>query len=120
MEETVSLPVLMIAVTDCKSLFDALRVDETAVPSENSLIMILLQIKESLRTGSLSALAWCDTRDMLADALNKGAVARKAIVEFSCSASWVLNHPFVMHHEKMQMSIPSNIERDKEELLAMT
>lgn len=107
MDETGTLPVLLQAITDCKSLVDALAVEETQVPSESSLIMVLLQIKEALRTGTLSSIVWVDTRDMLADALNKGTIARHAIIQFSRSAEWTLQHPYHIHYEPLQVTIPS-------------
>ena len=108
MDETGTLPIVLQAVTDCKSLFDALKSDETQVPTESSLIMILLQIKESLRTGTLDSIAWVDTRDMIADALNKGAIARHDIMEFSRTALWKLKHDYAIHREPSRVPIASS------------
>ncbi len=55
------------AVVDAKSVFDSLCVADIKAPSEASLIMILLSIKESLRNWTLRTLWWVDTTDMLAD-----------------------------------------------------
>ena len=110
LDETGSLPVCIQAITDCKSLLDALRVEETQVPTESSLIMILLQIKEGLRTGTISSLAWVDTRDMIADGLNKGSIARKALLQFSMSAEWKVMHEYVVHYEKLKMTIPAQLD----------
>ena len=107
LDEQGRLPVKIHAVTDCKSLLDALIAEETQVPSENSLIMVLLQIKEGLRTGTIASLTWVDTRDMLADALNKGTIARHHIVDFSNSAVWHLKHEFQTHREPTLQAIPS-------------
>ena len=108
LEETGLLPICLQAITDCRSLFDALKAEETQVPSESSLIMILLQLKELLRTGTLSSLVWCDTRDMVADALNKGSIARQAIMTFSREGVWELQHAVSIHKETHRTAIVSS------------
>ena len=99
MEENGTLPVKICLATDCRSLFDALRVDETQVPTEQSLVMLLMQIKENLRTRTIEVIAWVDTRDMIADGLNKGCIARRGLLEFSMTGLWKLLHPYVVHTE---------------------
>jgi hypothetical protein len=42
--------------------------------------LLLLSLQEALCSWHLRKIHWVDTRDMLADALNKGAVSRKALV----------------------------------------
>jgi hypothetical protein len=111
LEETGCLPIPLHAVTDCKSLLDALRVDETQVPTEASLIMILCQVKELLRTGTLASLSWVDTRDMAADGLNKGSVSRAALRKLSMTAEWVLQFAVVTHQEKLKIAIPAQLEQ---------
>ena len=56
LEQSGKMPIRMVAITDCKSLYDALKAEETQVPTESSLIMILLQLKELLRVGTMSSL----------------------------------------------------------------
>ena len=92
----------------CKSLYDALKAEETQVPTESSLIMILLQLKELLRVGTMSSLVWCDTRDMVADALNKGTIARHAIMQLALSGVWELKHEFITHTEPYHTPIISS------------
>ena len=86
------LPVLVEAVVDCLSVFAALAQDDVRTPSEASLVMILHGLKEALLTHNLRRLWWVSTFDMLADALNKGSVSRKALVDFGLSGEWVLKH----------------------------
>ena len=45
MDEAGSLPFCLQLITDCRSLFDSLRCEDTAIPTEQSLIMLLLQIE---------------------------------------------------------------------------
>ena len=47
--------------------------------TEASLVAHLLWLRELLRIGALRELQWIDTRDMLADALTKGTIDRKAL-----------------------------------------
>lgn len=110
MDETGTLPIKLQLLVDCKSLFDTLKADEVKMPREASLVMLLHQLKESLRTGSLSSIVWVDTRDMLADALNKGIIARKAIIDFCTKAHWSPQFPFSIFSEKKKVSVPSVLE----------
>jgi hypothetical protein len=107
LDETGQLPLRMQLVIDCRSLFDSLKMDETQVPREASLFMLLLQLKESLRTGSLESIVWCDTRDMVADGLNKGIIARKDLINYSTTGNWILQHPFQIFREKLKVPVAS-------------
>lgn len=105
LDETGGLPVPIQLVTDCRSLYDALKVDDTSIPSESSLLMPLLQLKENLRTGTLQSIVWCDTRDMAADGLNKGCINRQALLQLATTALWSLNHPVHVHSESHRKAI---------------
>ena len=107
LDETGSLPIKLQLIIDCRSLYDTLKVEEIQLPREASLVMLLYQLKESLRTGSLQSIVWVDTRDMLADALNKGIIARQAIINFCTRACWWPEHPFKIFAEKTHVPIPS-------------
>ena len=67
------------------------------MPLESSLIAILLVAREALHTGRIRALHWCDTRDMLADGMNKGSISRKAIVDCMKTGVWSVSWPSVRH-----------------------
>jgi hypothetical protein len=114
LEATGKLPMPLHLITDCKSLLDALVPDETQVPSESSMIMVLLQLKESLKIGTIKAITHVDTRDMLADALNKGSIARGAIREAMMSGTWLVRHPVTTHFEKIRAVILPETERPLE------
>jgi len=107
MDEAGGLPFCLQLVTDCKSLFDNLRCEETAIPTEQSLIMLLLQIKEGLRTGTIQSIVWADTRDLIADGLTKGSIARAALLAFSCTSLWELKHTFEIFTEPKKVPIIS-------------
>ena len=102
------LPIKIQAITDCRSLFDALKAEETQIPSEQSLILLLLQLKESLRTSTLQSIVWCDTRDMVADGLNKGVIARRDLLNFSMTAQYTFRHEFAIHSETVKTTITSS------------
>ena len=93
------LPVALEACVDAKSVFDALCASETRTPSESSLILVLLQVKEFLRHWVLRSLYWIHTQDMASDGLNKGAVSRHALLAVPMIAEWKLLHSSEKHQE---------------------
>ena len=103
LEESGKLAVSIEGVIDAKSVFDSLTVTDIKVPSEASLIMILLSIKESLLSHTLKTLWWVDTVDMLSDGLNKGAVSRIALLKASLDGFWLVTKPAVSFSEKTQV-----------------
>ena len=100
-DETGALAISMDGVIDAKSVFDALSVADIRPPTEASLVMILLSIKEAMLTQTLKTLWWCDTVDMCADGLNKGAVPRTALLEVASVGKWVVRKPAVSFCEKV-------------------
>ena len=85
------------ATIDAKSVYESIRTVEAKMPMESSLIAILLVARETLQTGRVRALHWCDTRDMLADGMNKGSISRKAIVDCMKTGVWKVSWPSVRH-----------------------
>ena len=108
LDESGNLPFCLQLVTDCRSLFDSLRCEETAIPTEQSLIMLLLQIKESMRTGTIKSIVWADTRDLIADGLTKGSIARLALLNVSMTSLWKLKHTFEIFVEPRKVPIVSS------------
>ena len=107
MEETGNLIFDIEACIDAKSIYDSLTPSDTKNPTEGSLIFVLLQVKEMLRSGTLRTLWWVDTRDMLADALNKGCVSREALLVACRTGSWVLKHASHAHRELEVQTVAS-------------
>lgn len=89
---------------DAKSVFDALKASEIKPPTESSLILILLVLKEGLLTWTLKRLWWCDTRDMCADGLNKGIISRQGLHDL-CSGEWKLAHKCIGFSESKQQKL---------------
>ena len=95
LEEKGMLILPMQAVVDAKSVYDALATTDIKAPSEQSLTMLLCQVKESLRTHSLHRLWWCHTEDMISDGLTKGLVSRQALLTLGDTGRWTLLHEAV-------------------------
>ena len=83
------------ACLDAKSVFDSIVVADLKRPAEASLINILGQMREHMACHRIRTLFWIDTRDMLADGLNKGAVSRKALMQALVDGTWQVVHPLV-------------------------
>ena len=94
------LPVPLEACIDAKSVFDSLVAEETRMPTESSLILVLLQLKEMLVLGVLRALYWIATEDMGADGLNKGAVSRAATINIPTKGFWAPEKAYERHSER--------------------
>ena len=105
MSENGSWPFEIHAAVDCRSVFDSLACEEPRHPTESSLIMLMLQLKQDLASGCLSKLWWTSTTDMLADALNKGAVSRSAILRACLQGAWILHHDTVFHQEHQRTAV---------------
>ena len=80
-------------VIDAQSVFDALNVLDVCTPQETSLKLHLIAIRNRLERGVIRALWWCDTRDMLADALTKGGIDRKLLVRAMHQGKLTVTHP---------------------------
>jgi len=107
MSEKGTWPYDVEAVIDCRSVFDALACEEPKQPTESSLLMLLLQLKQELASRSLSKLWWVSTTDMLADALNKGMVSRSAVLRACMQGMWILHHDTVFHQELKRVAVAS-------------
>ena len=90
-EEDGQFSVPIHAAIDAFSVFTAIRKTSPTKPSEASLVILILALRESLEKGRLSAVWWVDTLSMLADGLTKGACPRKALLEAFCNGKWFLN-----------------------------
>ena len=82
---------------DARSVFESIIARTDKPPTEASLIVILLSIKEQCRLGLVRTLWWVDTEDMVADALTKGVVLREAILKLMSTGTWATAKPFKKH-----------------------
>ena len=76
---------------DAMSVYAAVTATFIKIPAEKSLLSHIQYLRELLDTKVLEALAWIDTRDMVADGLTKGAVERDALHE-CMNGSWKVQH----------------------------
>ena len=90
--------VRMTAVIDAKSVLESVKVKEVKVPTDQAVYIHVLRLKELCRT-QLSSLVWIDTRDMIADGLNKGSVERGPLQQLLRDAQWRVDNPLVRHQE---------------------
>ena len=96
------------ACLDAKSVYDSIVHADLKTPEEKSLKNILGQMREHMSTTRIKKLWWIDTRDMLADGLNKGAVSRKALLLALTRGLWHVEHPTVSMESK-NLSYSDNI-----------
>ena len=83
------------ACLDAKSVYDSIVHSDLKTPQEKSLINILGQMREHMSYRRIRRLWWIDTRDMLADGLNKGAISRRALLTALTKGTWLVEHPTV-------------------------
>ena len=87
---------------DALSVYAAVTATFIKIPAEKSLLSHVQYLRELLDTKVLEALAWIDTRDMVADGLTKGAVDRAAI--HACMAGkWDIMHEAKVWRASKQM-----------------
>ena len=87
-------------VLDAKSVYESIIAKDAKVPTEQSLIAILMSIREQLRDRVVRYVWWVDTLDMVADALTKGSVPREQILALMNLGHWVFTKGFCSTHAK--------------------
>ena len=76
---------------DAMSVYAAVTAAHIKIPAEKALLGHLQFLRELLDKGVINALYWVDTRDMVADGMTKGSVARDAILR-AMSGSIIVSH----------------------------
>ena len=71
----------MILYLDAMSVYAAITAAFQKIPADQSVLCHCLYLRELLNSFVLKALAWLDTRDMLADGLTKGSIDRDSLHE---------------------------------------
>ena len=71
----------IVFVVDSMSVFAAVTAVQIKVPAESSLLSHIQFLRELLDNNVVEALAWTDTRDMVADGLTKSSVDRTALLD---------------------------------------
>ena len=83
-------PTPIEAVIDAYSVFAAVTNTDVKLPLEESLVVIVMAIREQFSIGMLTRLWWCSTDDMLSDGLTKGAVMREPLLKALTEGRWQL------------------------------
>ena len=76
-------------MVDALSVHAAVTASNVKTPAELSLVVHIRRVRSLLDSGVLSKIVRADTRDMLADAMTKGAVDREAI-HAAMDGVWVI------------------------------
>ena len=76
-----SLPVPWEIVTDNQGMFSSVSAERLNVPTEPHLLYLLRSFRDRLDAGTVQALWWIDTRDMISDALTKGGLNRQPLLD---------------------------------------
>ena len=79
---------------DARSVLEAVRPEQVKTADKITAIHIL-KLAEHLERGQLRSLTWVDTRDMLADGLNKGSVDRQPLRTLCEEGVWHVKFPVV-------------------------
>ncbi|CAJ1446370.1 unnamed protein product [Effrenium voratum] len=87
---------------DADAVFRALAAKEVKTPTDAIMLIHALKFKEWLKTGQVKSLMWIDTRDMLADALNKGSIDRAALRTAAEEGIWKIEHAFKTHQDNIK------------------
>ena len=77
---------------DARAVFDSVTAKTVKTPADKILLLHALALREHLDAGQVTRINWIDTRDMVADALNKGSIDRGALRDFFERGIWKLNH----------------------------
>lgn len=91
-------------IIDARSVLDSVSQNEVKTPNDRVMLIHALKLREHLTRNQISRLIWVDTRDMTADALNKGSVSREAIVKCMLEAVVRIAHePKILHAPKINL-----------------
>lgn len=77
---------------DAKSVFDSIAAAQTKTPADKIFLLHVLAIRDHLKLKQLNSISWIDTRDMIADALNKGKIDRGPLQQFYEYGIWNICH----------------------------
>ena len=89
-EELGRWPIPLEAVVDAYAVFSTAVKDESKNPSEETLVTLVMVLREMLKSGRLNKIWWVHTEDMIADGLNKGSIPREPLLAIAYSGTWQL------------------------------
>ena len=77
---------------DAKAVYDSVTAVHPKTPADKILLLHVLALRDHLRLRQLNSINWVDTRDMLADGLNKGNIDRTALRSLYEDGVWKIEH----------------------------
>ena len=77
---------------DARSVFDSIIADPIKTPADKIFLLHAKKLREMIDRGQVKRFWWIDTRDMAADALNKGKIDRAALQKFFEESVWAVVH----------------------------
>ena len=90
-QEQMNNALQLTLVIDAMAVFQG-ATSEEARCTDSAALLHMLSLRQLLGR-EVSNLAWCDTRDMLCDGLNKGVIPREPIRAACASGCWQINFP---------------------------
>ena len=75
---------------DARAVFDSVTARTVKTPADKIFLLHALPLRDHLESKQVTKLSWIDTRDMVADALNKGSIDRTALRRFLEQSQWAL------------------------------
>eukprot|EP00971_Amphidinium_carterae_P190301 3776904-Amphidinium_carterae.1 len=70
-------------VTDAWSLYQSLSLNNSRIPDDKSLILVLSSLREHFASGRIRNVGWCATHQMLADGLSKSTISKEGLSRLS-------------------------------------
>ena len=104
----------LVLYVDAMSVYAAITATFVKTPAEKSLLCHVQFIRELLNHGTLRALGWLDTRDMISDGLTKGVVDRVAL-HLLMEGKLSFQHTVKIWSRKVGSSSPVSPEGSPEE-----
>jgi hypothetical protein len=104
----------LVLYVDAMSVYAAITATFVKTPAEKSLLCHVQFIRELLNHGTLKALGWLDTRDMISDGLTKGVVDRVAL-HLLMEGKLSFQHAVKIWSRKVGSSSPVSPEGSPEE-----
>ena len=90
------LHIAVVLTIDAESVYKSLTSRDLKVPTEKTLLGHVSWLREMIGLGLISALQWCDTRDMTADGHTKGSIDRELLLQLM-SGSQHYSHEVKAH-----------------------
>ena len=103
-EELARWPIPLEAVVDAYAVYSTAQKQDSKNPEEQTLVTLVMVIREMLRSHRLNKIWWVDTRDMLADGLNKGSIPREPLLALASTGTWDLQYECEGHQYQDQSS----------------